>query len=76
MNTWEKLQILIWVISKHLLTFLEFAYGEHAVAGGEIPYAQGLIVAHSGTQWQMGVSGKTPDLALHVTLNTAHTHIV
>ena len=50
------------------LTFPEFAYGQHAVAGREIPYTQGFVVTDRGTERQMGMSSQAPNLTLHVTL--------
>lgn len=61
------------------LTFLELAYSQHTVAGGQVPYAQGFVIADSGTEREMRMSGQAPHLTLHVTLwthqidNTIHS---
>lgn len=50
------------------LTFAEFAHGQHAVAGREVPYAQGFVIADGGAQREVGVAGQAPHFSLHVTL--------
>lgn len=40
------------------------------MAGGQVPYAQGFVIADSGTEREMGMSGQTTYLTLHVTLWT------
>lgn len=52
-----------------LLTFFEFAHSKHAVAGRQIPDAQGLVITHSGTQWQVRVGGQPPHFPLHMALD-------
>ena len=42
---------------KVLLTFPELAYGQHAVAGREVPYAQCFVITDGGTEGEVGVSG-------------------
>lgn len=51
-------------------TFPEFAHSQHAVAGREVPYAQGFVIADRGTEREVGMSGQAPHLTLHVTLQT------
>lgn len=50
------------------LTFPEFAYSQHAVARGQVPYAQGFVIADGSTEREMGMSGQAPHFTLHVTL--------
>lgn len=50
------------------LTFPEFAYSQHAVARGQVPYAQGFVIADGSTEREMGMSSQAPHFTLHVTL--------
>lgn len=50
------------------LTFSEFAYSQHAVAGREVPYAQGFVIANGGTEREMGMSSQAPHFSFHMTL--------
>lgn len=50
------------------LTFSELAYGQHAVAGREVPYAQGFVIADGGTEREVGMSRQTPDFSFHMPL--------
>ena len=49
-------------------TLLELAYCQHAVAGRQVPDAEGLVIADAGAEGQVGVRGQTPNLTLHVAL--------
>ena len=55
------------------LTSLQLADGHHAVIGRRLPQSEGFIVADGGADGEEGVGGQTPNLALHVTLQT-HIH--
>lgn len=54
--------------SRQKLTFSEFAHSQHAVAGREVPYAQGFVVADGGAEREVGVTGQAPHFSFHVTL--------
>lgn len=56
------------------LTFSEFAHGQHAVAGRQVPYAQGFVIADGGAEREVGVAGKAPHFSLHVTLERHTRH--
>lgn len=60
--------------SERRLTFSEFAHGQHAVAGREVPYAQGFVVADGGAEREVGVAGQPPHFSLHVTLKRHTWH--
>lgn len=53
-----------------VLTSLQLADGHHAVTGGRLPQAERFIVADGDADRKEGVGGQTPNLSLHVTLDT------
>ncbi len=56
------------------LTLFEFANGDHAVIGRQLPDPQSFVVADCGADRKQRMSRQSPHLPLHVTLNTTHSN--
>lgn len=56
------------------LTSLQLADGDHAMIGRCLPETEGFIITDGGAHGEEGVRSQTPDLTLHVTLDT-HTQL-